>query len=401
MSDDYAALDEKYAFPDEPRSFQHQDFDNLLIHATDLEASDITWQTDEPVMAHIHGRNRRMTKRALNAHEVDNITKYIYGSNGVARIRGGEDIDCRHPIKTHGVGPNGTKIVRKLGFRVNITGCTTHGDDNGIQITCRTIRSLPPKLSDLGIEEDLVKALFPDSGMVAICGATGSGKSTLLAATIREILEDEDAHQKIITLEAPIEFTYDEVTRSSTIVSQHEIPRHLPTFARGVRNTLRRAPTIILVGETRDGETVNAALEAAMTGHTLYTTMHCDSVAQSLSRMANWFAPSERMTKIFEIIESLRVLVVQRLVKRVDGQGRVALREYLVFDQTVRDQLRMVQTPKEAVHVVSKLVESRGQTMLSAAQRAFDAGLISAELIASIEQASRSDLIEDLGLGVH
>ncbi|MEJ6002652.1 type IV pilus twitching motility protein PilT [Paucibacter soli] len=390
----------EFGFPDEPRSFQKEDFDNLLIHATRKGASDITLQTEEPVFAYIDGNNIRLTKRSFNSNEIELITNYIYGSAGVSRIRSGEDIDTRHPVVIRTPGVNGsTPKVEKMGFRVNITGCWARGDENGMQITCRSIKSTPMRLSEMGIEEGIVESFFPEQGMVCVVGPTGSGKSTLLAGGMRKIIEDPDSHKKIITLEAPIEFTYDDIDRATTIVSQHEIPRHLKSFARGVRNTLRRAPKIILVGETRDGETVSASLEASQTGHTVYTTVHADSVAQTISRLANMFPPSERMTKVFELSEALRMIVVQRLVPRADGKGRVALREFLPFDQTVRDHLRVVSSLREAVHVVSKLVEKRGQTMLSAAQRAFDAGHISADYMSIFERESRSDLIEDIGFG--
>ncbi|OZA09376.1 MAG: hypothetical protein B7Y02_11825, partial [Rhodobacterales bacterium 17-64-5] len=183
----------------------------------------------------------------------------------------------------------------------------------------------------------------------------------------------------------------------SAIISQHEIPRHLPSFKAFVRNTLRRAPKIILVGETRDSETVEASLAASETGHTVYSTVHSRSVAHTMARRANLFPPHERMTKVFELIESFRVVIVQKLVRRADGTGRVALREFLVFDQVIRDHLRMATSLRETEHILGKMVEKHGQTMLSAAQRAYDAGLIPAHEVALLERQSSSSLIESMG----
>jgi defect-in-organelle-trafficking protein DotB len=398
LADPYPGYEEAYGFPDEPRSFTRESFEELLVFATRKGASDITLQTEEAIYGYIEGRNLRLTRRALSSNEMETITNHIYGSNGVSRIRGGEDIDTRHSVVRRAANSAGSMVVvEKLGFRINITGCWARGDENGMQITCRTIKASPPRLSEMKVEEGIVEFMFPDQGLVTVCGPTGSGKSTLLAGAMRSVIEEPDSHKKIITLEAPIEYTYDDIDRASALVSQHEIPRHLKSFARGVRNTLRRAPKIILVGESRDGETVEAALEASQTGHTVYTTVHSNSVANTLSRMANMFPPSERMTKVFELVESLRLCVVQRLVRRVDGTGRVALREFLAFDQAVRDQLRVVTSLREAEHMLAKLVEKRGQTMLSSAQRAFDAGLISPDTMAIFERESKSSLIEDLG----
>ena len=107
-----------------------------------------------------------------------------------------------------------------------------------------------------------------------ITGSTGSGKSTLLASIIRSLIEQTDSNRKVLTYEAPIEFVFDEIQTTSSIVGQSEIPGHLDSFAGGIRNALRRKPRLIMVGECRDPEAISAALEAALTGHPVYTTLH-------------------------------------------------------------------------------------------------------------------------------
>jgi defect-in-organelle-trafficking protein DotB len=399
LEDQFPGYVEEYGFPDEPRQFRGEDFDRLLEWCAVKNAADVHTQTEMPVFAYIEGRNIRVTKRALSSHEVEGITNYIYGTNGTAQIRKGDEIDTRHMVVRR--EPNGIGsmiVVSKIGFRVNITGCWSNGHEDAQQITARSIKALPPKLSELGIEDGIISHLYPEMGLVCVCGPTGSGKTTLLAGVMREIIENPDSHKKIITYEAPIEYVYDDLKRYSVVISQHEIPRHLPSFARGVRNSLRRAPKVILVGETRDQETAQAALEASQTGHVVYTTVHSNSVANTISRLANLFAPQERMTKVFELAESMRMVIVQRLVMRADGKGRVPLREFLAFNQTVRDQLRVASSLNEVEHLLVKLVERHGQTMLSSAQRAFDNGQISADMMALIEMESKSNLIEDLGM---
>lgn len=391
--------DLEFALPLEPRFFAGEEFDLLLEHAAQHDASDITIQTEEPVMAHVQGLNCRLSRRNLTANEVEAITNAVYGSNGVTQIRKGEEIDMRHTVVRRAANSMGSMVVvSKLGFRVNATGCLSHGDENGIQITVRPIKELPPSLDELGIEAELVDALYPEQGLGLVCGPTGSGKSTLLAGGVRKKIEDPNSHTKVITYEAPIEYTYDGVPRASAIVSQHEVPRHVASFARGVRNALRRAPKIIVVGETRDMETAQASLEASQTGHMVYTTVHTNSVPNTLARLANMFPPAERMTKVFELAEALRFIVVQRLVRRADAPGRVALREFLVFDQSVRDHLRSASSLREAEHMLAKLVERQGKTMLSSAQQAFDKGLISADTMMIFERESKSDFMADLNL---
>jgi len=394
----YPGYRPELGFPNEPRFFNKEEFDRLLVHVADNDGADLTLQTEEPAYAYIRGENIRLTTRPLTNSEIEIICNHIYGQqNGVAVIRAGGEIDVRHPVilkETNGQGSTITKA--KYGFRVNITGCWARGDDSGMQITARTIKSSPPRLEEMGIEQELVDNFYPHDGLVLVCGPTGSGKSTLLAGAMRKIIEDPNSHRKIITGEAPIEYTYDDIPRSSAIISQHEIPRHLPSFRAFVRNTLRRAPKIILVGESRDAETVEASLTATETGHAVYSTVHSRSVSHTMARLANLFPPHERMTKVFELIESFRVIIVQKLVRRADGTGRVALREFLVFDQVIRDHLRQATSLREAEHIMSKMVEKYGQTMLSAAQRAYEAGLIPAHEVSVLERESSSSLIESL-----
>jgi defect-in-organelle-trafficking protein DotB len=164
-------------------------------------------------------------------------------------------------------------------------GCYVDGHE-GIQITIRTIPTAPPALSSLQLPQSIIDAIAPQEGVVYVTGATGSGKSTLLAAIIKELAENPDSNRKILTFESPIEFVYDSVEMPSAVVSQSEIPRHLPSFAAGVRNALRRKPRLILVGEARDTETINAVLEAALTGHPVYTTLHTNGVAETIRRLA-------------------------------------------------------------------------------------------------------------------
>jgi len=390
---------EEFGFPNEPNFYNGDELDRLLVHACHLGASDVTLQTEEPAMAYIHGENIRITTRAMTSSELEVMTNHIYGqSNGVAEIRKGNEIDRRHQVQIKEKTAQGTKVVEKFGFRVNITGCWARGDENGMQITCRTIKSLPPTLTELGVEADIVENLYPENGLILVCGPTGSGKSTLLAAAMRHIIELPNSNRKIITGEAPIEYVYDEIPRSSAIVSQHEIPRHLPSFKAFVRNTLRRAPKIILVGESRDSETVEASLAASETGHAVYSTVHSNSVANTLARLANLFPTHERMTKVFELCEAFRVIVVQKLVRTVDGK-RTPLKEFLVFDQTVRDHLRQASSLREAEQVLHRMVEKYGQTMLSSAIKAYEQGLIPYSEVMLLERQSSSNLAESVNSG--
>jgi len=373
-------MDSDFIFPNEPIRLSIEDTNAILMHCVDNGASDITLQSDEPVFAEIYGRLKKVTRRKLSNTEVGEVINAMYGPNGTAQIMSGKDVDTHYEIR-----PNRSDRYR---FRINATGCMVEGHD-AIQITARTIPSDPPTIESMDLPPKIIEALTPEQGVVYVTGATGSGKSTLLAAIIRSIAEDPESHRKILTYEAPIEFVYDTVKKTSAVVSQSEIPRHLPSFAAGVRNALRRKPRLILVGESRDMETISASMEAAMTGHPVYTTLHSNSVPETVRRLVTTYPAEERAGRTIDLVETMRVIISQRLAPTPDGK-RVALREFLVFDEKIRDKL-LESDPDNITAMVRKLVREQGQTMAADAKAKFDQGLISERHYKIIAQQSERE----------
>jgi defect-in-organelle-trafficking protein DotB len=314
-------------FPEEPSRFNQRDFDRLLNFCVINKTSDVTIQSSDRVIAEIHGQLIRVTRRELLHNEVADILNFIYGANGVAQILSGEDLDTHYEIRPE-------RGVRHR-FRVNVTGCLVEGNP-GIQITMRTIPADPPYLVNMGLDQKLKDAIIPTQGIVIVAGATGSGKTTLLSSVMREILEKENG--KVLTYESPIEFVYDNVNAPHALISQSEIPLHLANFPAAVRNALRRKPKYILVGEARDKETIAAVIDAALTGHTVYTTVHSNGVADTIRRMVAAFPEEERYGRTIDLISLIRAIVWQMLVPTVDGT-RAAVREWLVFSPEVREEL--------------------------------------------------------------
>jgi len=352
--------------PDEPTRFTPAFMDRMLEYAQQLDASDVTIQTGEPIYAEVYGVLIKITNRRLSNTEIGDLINAIYGPNATTQLLSGTDIDTHYEFR-----PNRGVRFR---YRVNATACLVDGHD-GIQITLRTIPTTPPKLATMDLPQDILDAIAPQEGIVFITGATGSGKTTLLASIIRELIENEDSNRKVLTYEAPIEFVFDEIETISSIVSQSEIPRHLPSFAEGVRNALRRKPRLIMVGECRDTATISAALEAALTGHPVYTTLHTSGVAETMRRLVTSFAGEERLGRTIDILETIRLCVWQKLVPTVDGK-RVALREYLVFNEDVRNIL-LEGNPNEVTTTTRKLVRQQGQLMTTDAKVKFEQGIIS------------------------
>ena len=355
-----------YCFPTEPSRFEPRHIDELLLFSHQISASDVTIQTGSPIMAEVFGRLHAITQKCLSNAEVGDILNGIYGPNGTTQIMRGHDIDTHYEIK-----PTRNERYR---HRVNGTGIYVDGHE-GIQITIRTIPATPPALCDLNLPDAISSNIAPQEGVVYITGATGSGKSTLLAAIIKTLAEQPESHRKILTYEAPIEFVYDSLDAPNAIVGQSEIPRHLPTFADGVRNALRRKPHAILVGEARDSETISAVLEAALTGHPVYTTLHANGVAETIRRLVGSFSKEERIGRTIDIVETMRLIVWQRLVPSIDGK-RVALREFLAFNETIRDQL-LDSDPDNITATTRQLLQQHGQPMLVDVEQKYRDKLIS------------------------
>jgi len=299
----------------------------------------------------------------------------------------GQDIDTHYEVRT-----NRTERFR---FRINATSCMVEGH-YGIQITARTIPNEPPDLADLELPPEILNSIAPAQGIVYVTGATGSGKSTLLASIIKDIVSKDDGNRKVVTYEAPIEFVFDSVQKPTSVVSQSEIPRHLPSFAAGVRNALRRKPGLILVGEARDPETIAAVMEAAMTGHPVYTTLHSNGVAETIRRLVNSFPHEERNGRSIDIVETVRLIIWQKLVPTVDGK-RTALREYLVFDEQIRD--RLLDSNLESITSnTRKMLKEYGQTMDVDAKIKFEQGVIDQRTYKLVCAESRSI---DAGLAIN
>jgi len=343
----------EFQYPREPTRFEQKNLDDLLVYCHRLNASDITIQTGEPVAIEVHGQIYKITKRVLSNAEVGDLLNAIYGPNGTTQLMRGTDLDTHYEVR-----PTRSERYR---YRVNGVGCYVDGHE-GIQITIRTIPSTPPSLNSLNLPKAITDSVAPTEGVVYVTGATGSGKTTLLAAIIRALAEQLDGNRKILTYEAPIEFVYDAIKMPTSIVAQSEIPKHLPTFADGVRNALRRKPHLILVGEARDPETISAALEAALTGHPVYTTLHTNGVAETIRRLVGSFAREERVGRTIDIIETLRLIIWQRLVPSTDGK-RVALREFLVFNESIRDKL-LASDPENVTQATRDLLYQFGQPMI-------------------------------------
>jgi defect-in-organelle-trafficking protein DotB len=352
----------------EPPTFDRDWFDRLLLWATDHGVSDVTIQAGNFVFVERYGRLAPVTRRRWTAAEAYRCAQAIYGDNAPSQLARGEDIDCSYEIL------RGRHDLAR--YRANLVAARA-ARERGLEITLRTIPTTPPTLDRLDLPADLRAHLVFEQGLVIVTGPTGSGKTTLLGAIVRHLLEQPDSHRKIITYEAPIEFVYDLVPRSHALIAQHEIGDHIKSFAAGVRNSLRRKPMVILVGESRDAETIDAMILAAQTGHLVYTTAHTNSVPETLHRLVEPFPVQEREGRMAGVLESLRLIVTQRLVRTTDGR-RTPVREYLHFTTAEKDAL--ADAPfRQIARVARGLVRAKGRPLTTDLNALHVAGRISAE----------------------
>lgn len=367
----------------EPQRINMDQFRELLMSTVMSGSSDLTIQSDQQIRAEIHGVLYRVTRRPMAPSEVDMILNDIYGSaNAKTEINGQEVLDFSYELNL----ADGSRQR----FRVNATGVLGR-DERSVEITLRTLPSETPTLEKVGLDLEEVKALSPNHGIVVIAGGTGSGKSTTMAALTRSHLENVKKPVKIVDIQKPIEFTYRDVTSalkgSSSIIGQSEVGRHIKSFAMGVHSALRRKPNIIIVGEARDYETIAASLEAALTGHLVYTTTHAGSVSDAIRRLLTAFPANERESRAYDLISTMRFCMVQFLAVRCDKPGRVAIREYLRITPRVREKLlgsHVNEWPNIIDNEVNNDVEDRTPQDMrqSAAERAayyYHRGIISLE----------------------
>ncbi len=367
------------SWPGEGAVFSRDTLDSLFEWAFRLGASDIRIETHKPVFVQLHGRMRQATRRTFTEREVEEAVNRLYGAEGVARLKRGEDFDVSYEVQ-----PDRRTRFR---FRVNATAVLAQGDD-GAAVVARALPVRSRALSEQNVEPEIIRACMPRTGLVFIAGGTGNGKSTLQAGITRERLVDPDSHVAILEYSSPIEFTFDDVEGTTAAISQSEIPRHLPSFAAGIRNAMRRAGDVIIIGECRDGETMAAAAQAALTDHAVYSTIHAGTLSETVQRIVSLCPLEERGALTVAVAQTLRLIVNQRLVPSLDGT-RTALREFLAFDRPMRRKLADTNPDRWPALVEDMLAEGRGQSFERAIQCALAEGRIS--------EATAADVRKDLG----
>lgn len=360
--------DNQYLVENEPIIFssRKEELELLLSKMVEFGASGLFVMGNQPVWMSVNGRKVKITEKTLSNEECEAILNTSYKSNSASSM-----VNSRTPLDY------AYQYRDRLGtahrFRVNAVSATRN-NSSSMTVTFRLIQSIPPTIEELGIPEDIVKACREnDKGIIYVAGATGQGKSTTLAAIMRHILSQEDANINMVDVGAPIEYALDSIEWPNSFVTPIEVGRDIESFDRAVVNCMRMEPQIIQISESRDMETISASLDASKSGHAVYTTVHSGSVAETLRRVVNMFPFDGRSMIQLDVVESTKMIIAQKLLKTVDGK-RTAVREYLNFDQNVREILWNTDNiAKAAAETVAKF----GYPMSKDIQRVFDEGLIS------------------------
>ena len=227
----------------------------------------------------------------------------------------------------------------------------------------RTITTTIPRFEDLGLPDVLKDVVMTKRGLVILVGATGSGKSTSLAAMIG--YRNENSYGHIITIEDPIEYVHD---HKNCLITQREVGVDTDSWHAALKNTLRQAPDVILIGEIRDRETMEHAIAFAETGHLCLGTLHANSANQALDRIINFFPEERRAQLLMDLSLNLKGLISQRLIPQKDGKGRAAAIEIMLNTPLISDLIF-----KGEVHEIKEIMKkSRELGMQTFDQALFD-----------------------------
>ncbi len=256
-------------------------------------------------------------------------------------------------------------------------------------IVVRTITTEIPELDALNVPPQLKDIVMSKRGLIIMVGATGSGKSTTLAAMIGH--RNANSHGHIITIEDPVEFVHPHM---NCIITQREVGTDTADWHTALRNTLRQAPDVILIGEIRDRETMDHAIAFAETGHLCLATLHANNANQALDRIVNFFPEERRQQVLMDLSLNLRAMISQRLIPAKSGKGRCAAVEIMLNSPLISDLIF-----NGDVHQIKELMKkSRELGMQTFDQALFD--LVDAEKI-SVEDALRNaDSVNDLRLAI-
>ena len=355
-------------YNEEMKKFIH----GLLNHLVQSKGSDLFITAGFPPAMKLDGKLTPITDKPLTADHTALIARALMDDKQAEEFDNTKE--CNFAISLAGVSR----------FRIN--AMVQRG---AAALVCRVITSQIPKFDNMNLPPILKQVVMEKRGLVIFVGGTGSGKSTSLAAMID--YRNENSHGHIITIEDPIEFVH---PHKNCIITQREVGVDTENWFAALKNTLRQAPDVILIGEIRDRETMDYALAFAETGHLCMATLHANNSNQALDRIINFF-PEERRTQLLtDLSLNLKGFISQRLVPKPDGKGRVAAVEVLLNSPLIAELIL-----NGDIHGVKEIMaRSRDLGMQTFDQSLFD--LYEAGHIAYEDALKNADSVNDLRLNI-
>ena len=345
---------------------------DLLRLLVSRGGSDLFLTCDFPPAVKVDGKVVKVSPQALSGQHTMALARAIMNDKQSAEFE--RTKECNFAISPQGIGR----------FRVN-----AFVQQGQVGMVLRTIPKELPSIDRLGLPSVLKDITMTKRGLVIMVGATGSGKSTTLAAMVDH--RNVNASDHIVTIEDPVEFVH---PHKNSIVTQREVGIDTLTWDAALKNTMRQAPDVILMGEIRDRETMQHAVAFAETGHLCMATLHANSANQALDRIVNFFPEERRDQLLMDLSLNLRAMVSQRLVPREDGAGRIAAVEILLNTPLVSDLIF-----KGEVSAIKELMKrSREHGMQTFDQALFD--LFEGYYISKADALRNADSVNDLRLQI-
>jgi twitching motility protein PilU len=345
---------------------------DLLRLMVSKKASDLFITAGFPPAIKLDGKVTPVSQQPLSPQHTAELVRSVMNDRQAAEFEATKE--CQFAISPGGIG------------RFRVSALVQQGN---IGMVLRTINSKIPTFEELGLPAVLKDVCMTKRGLVIMVGATGSGKSTSLAAMVG--YRNENSYGHIITIEDPIEYVH---PHRNCVMTQREIGVDTDSWENALKNTLRQAPDVILMGEVRDRETMDYAIAFAETGHLCMATLHANSSNQALDRIINFFPEERRPQLLMDLSLNLKGMVSQRLIPRREGKGRVAAVEVLLNSPLIADLIF-----KGDVHEIKEIMkrskELGMQTFDMHLFEMYDNGMISYE-----DALRNADSVNDLRLAI-
>lgn len=345
---------------------------DLLRLMVQKNASDLFITVGFPPALKIDGRVRPVSAQSLSSENAKALTYAVMNDRQLREFEGTKE--CNFAISPPGIGR----------FRCNAFIQQSHPG-----LVARTITTEIPTIDQLGLSEILKDVIMTKNGLVIVVGGTGTGKSTTLAAMID--YRNENSHGHIITIEDPIEFVH---PHKNCVIMQREVGVDTNDWGIALKNTLRQAPDIILLGEIRDRKTMEFGIQFAETGHLALATLHANNANQALDRIINFFPEERKQQLLMDLSANFRAIVSQRLLKKKTGKGRIAAIEILLNTPLIKDLIL-----KGELHNIKPIMQKSNELgMKTFDQALFD--LYEAEEITYDDALRHADSINELRLRI-